>query len=333
MREFLFQIILALFGAVIGVVATILREGLLKKIAIIITGIIIIVLIFWGGFEVGQRANTAVAVSLPPHVSLISISYEIDKFNPRTIDLRTSYSSGIPVEAKQSLIFFDIWFSATENDPSSSVQAEIYFNDTLLGSTSPKPLIAGQFKLDGVKIKNYSNGDGSAWIVQPGWDNLNVFLITYRDGKIADRNLNVIHLARDGSSGFVYPPNLSFVSVVYTINNGPEVILDFRFAESNGITAKPGDLLTLHEIWYDSNASCSGCKVHAEAIFADQQYSFDKSTYKETGRTINEIKPAINPIKVESISWTLTGRTRVLVLSLVRDDEPILDTLRLPISQ
>jgi hypothetical protein len=109
--------------------------------------------------------------------------------------LRTASTSGIPVQAGQALRLVDLWFSSLEDAPDCGVQAEIYANDRLLGSTPPKPLIAGLTKLDSVQIEDYPDSKyPTSWGVQPIWKDLQVFLITYRNGQVVDRDLTLVHL-------------------------------------------------------------------------------------------------------------------------------------------
>jgi hypothetical protein len=206
-----------------------------------------------------ESTVTPMPVPTPPRVSLASISYIIEDGGPYRIDLRTASTSGIPVQAGQALQLVDLWFSSLENAPDYGVQAEIYENDRLLGATSPKPLVAGLTKLDSVQIKDYSypNSDiyPDSWSVQPSWKDLQVFLVTYLNGQVVDRGLTIVHLTEDGTAWFIEPPNVRFVSIVYTVNDGPQIALDMRDAWEVGFGAGPGDKLTLQEICVES------CKV------------------------------------------------------------------------
>jgi hypothetical protein len=243
------------------------------------------------------------------------------------IDLRTASSSGIPATPGQALRLLDIWFSVPENAPAYGVQAEIYANNQLIGSTSLKPLVAGTAQLGDVLIERYNHGTvRQAWSVQPDWKDLLVFLITYRDGKVADRNLTMIHLDASGTAWLLDPPNLNFASIIYAVSDGPALILDLRDAEKAGLSIRPGDKLTLMEIWYDSNAD-SDLEVHAEAYMSSK--GFDSSTFQATQS--NVIQKGIHKLDPTPLSWTIPDSKQFLVVTLVRSDNAVTDRLILPL--
>lgn len=322
------SLLVAILSLVLAIIAWICpdpnHKQILKRIKPILPYIFIAALSFW----VGTRINIPGEVSSSPPVSLISIRYEIGEYNPRQVDLRTASTSGISVSAGQALRLFDLWFSSTEDAALYKVQAEIYANGKLIGSTTPVPLMAGQTKLDNIKIENYNNGSYlTSWSVQPDWKDLQVFLVTYLDGKVVNRSLTIIHLAADGTAWYIGPPNLSYVSIVYSVNDGPEFVLDFRDTETIGLNAGPGDILTLKEIWYDSNASCQDCSVLVEATLLAPGELFDKNTYQTTPPNI--VQRGIHKLNFAPLSWTIPSNKRFIDLTLYRNDRTILDDLTL----
>jgi hypothetical protein len=270
-------------------------------------------------------------VSSPPLVSLISISFEAGDVAPRRVDLRTVSTSGIPVKTGQALRLFDLWFSAPKSASQYIVQAEIYtINGTLLGSTSPVPLVAGQTKLGVVTIKAFNDGTlPTAWKVQQDWKDLQVYLITYLNGKVAGRSMTTIHLAEDGKAWFIDPPYISLFSIVYSVNDGPEIMLDLRDAETVGIKAGPGDTLTLEEIWYDSINSCQECTVQGEATFLALGEEFDPGTYKVTDPTV--VRQGFHKLDFTPMIWKIPSNKQSMGLALYRDDETRLDGQILPL--
>ena len=301
-------------------------KPIVQRIRPLLPYIFIATLFFWAGTLI----NTPKEVSSPPPVSLISISYELGENNPRRVDLQTASTSGIPVTSGQALRLLNLWFSSTEDASPYKVQAEIYANGHLIGSTSPVPLIAGLTKLDNVKIENYNHGSyPTSWNVQPEWKDLQVFLVTYLKGEVANRSLTIIHLAADGTAWFIDPPNLSYVSVVYTVNDSPELVLDLRDSETAGLKAGPGDTLTLQEIWYNANASCQDCSVQVEATLLAPQEIFDTYTYQATPS--NVVQQGIHKLNFAPLSWTIPSNKRFIDLTLYRNDRTILDDLILPL--
>jgi hypothetical protein len=282
-------------------------------------------------FWVGTWIATFAPISSSPRVSLASISYAVNDFDPHRVNLRTASTSGIPVKGGQALRLFDLWFSATENVPIYGVQAEIYVNGYLLGATPPKPLTAGLTKLDSMQIKSYNDSNYStSWNVQSDWKDLQVFLVTYRDGKVVDRNLTIVHLAEDGAAWFVEPPNVGFTSIVYTVNDGPEIILDMRDAWETGFGVTSGDKLTLQEIWYNSNATCRDCAVQAEMYLYTPPEGFNKETDQATPP--NAVLRGIHKLDSAPLSWTIPADKQFMDLTLFRGDGPVMDNLVLPLS-
>ncbi len=272
-------------------------------------------------------ANTP---ALPPAVSLVGLSYSLDGYNPRMIDLRTASSSGISVLPGLALKLFDLFVSVPADAPEYKVQAEIYINNRILGSTPSTPLLAGITKLGDVEIENYNNGKiPDAWTIQQDWKDLQVFLVTYREGVPVDRNLTTIRLNPDGASWLIDPPNMNLASIVYTVNDGPEMIVDLRTAESAGLDVKPNDKLTLKEIWYHSNADSDRVTAFAEACLLREGESFDSATDLATQK--NTIQKGVHRLESSLMSWTIPEDRRFLDLTLYRSDDTVMDGLTLPL--
>jgi hypothetical protein len=281
-----------------------------------------------------ESTATPVPVPSPPRVALVGISYVVEDGGPYRVDLRTASTSGIPVEAGQALRLSDLWFLSPEDAPDYGVQAEIYANERLLGSTSPKPLIAGLTKLDSVQIESYYDGQyPTSWDVQPDWKDLQVFLITYRNGQVVDRNLTTIHLAAGGTAWFIEPPNVRFASIVYSVNDGSQIVLDMRDASEAGLGAGPGDKLTLQEIWYDSNATRPDHTVQAEMYIFAPPGGFNSETDQATPPIA--VLRDIHKLNSEPLNWTVPdkkpGEEQFMDLTLYRDDGAVMDNLVLPL--
>jgi hypothetical protein len=245
------------------------------------------------------------------------------------VDLRTVASNGIPATAGRALRLFDLFVSVPADAPEYQVQAEIYANNQIIGSTPPMSLLAGTRELGDVKIEKYNDGKvPDAWTIQSEWKDLRIFLVTYREGIGVDRNLTTIRLNPDGTAWLIDPPNMNLASIVYTINDGPEIILDLRNAESAGLGVKTNDRLTLIEIWYHSNASSDQVTAFAEASLLREGEYFDSETDQATQKTI--IQKGIH--KLDSpLSWIIPEDRRSLDLTLYRSDNTAMDGLTLPL--
>ena len=274
--------------------------------------------------------NPRPEASSPPPVALISLSYEVGDYDPRRVDLRTVSTSGIPVTAGKALRLFDLWFSTSDTAAQYMVQAEIYANGQIIGSTTALPLIAGQTKLGDVKIKSFADGDyPTSWNVQQDWKDLQVYLITYLNGKAADRSMRLIHLAENGTAWFIDPPYISLYSIVYSVNDGPGILLDFRDAETVGLKAGPGDTLTIEEIWYDSINSCQGCTVQGETTLLAAGEVFNQETDKSTDPTV--VQKGIHKLIFTPLRWTIPPDKQSINLTLYRNDKTVMDGQTVPL--
>lgn len=294
------------------------------RFALMMVGSALIVI---GVLYIGLNYKPPSTLTISP--SLISLRYEVDNFDPRIVDLRTASSSGIPVRSGQALQLLDVWVWVPQDAPEYGVQAEVYVKDQFIGFTSSEPLLAGPIQLGDVTVKDFHHGDyADAWRVQEDWTDLTIVLVTVHGNKVMGSTRTTIHLDPSGMAWLLDPPDLSFASVVYTINDGPVLVLDLRDADEAGFDIRPGDVLTLREIWYHSNMS-SGDTVQAQAYLT--LAGFDLDTYKATRP--NPIQEGFHALDFTPLSWSIPDDKDKLVLSLVRSNGVVMDRLVLPLRQ
>ena len=266
-----------------------------------------------------------------PSPTLLSLNYVTDEWNPAMVDLRTASDRGVPVSDDQALRLFNLWTSVDGDGPSGySFQAEIYANDRLIGVTPSEPLRAGIHRWNEVRVVDYQDEDfPTSWNVQTAWHDLLVVLVTYRDGEPVDRNRTKIHLDSQGTAWLYDPPNVSFVSVVFSVNDSPPKVLDFRKAWDVGLGASPGDKLTILEIWYRSNAT-SDQKVHVEATLLAKGQTFDRPTYLPTQHS--PIERGIHKLNTNPLTWSRIPENKASIdLVMYRDDGAAMDSLNMPL--
>lgn len=274
--------------------------------------------------------TSTVSVETLPDVSLISMSYMVNKFDPRRVDLRSAADDGIPVRPGEALQFFDLWISVSDEAPDYGIQAEVYTadSDIYLGKTAfISHMSAGYFPLGNVNVENFPHGQfPTSWTLQDGWENLIVKLVAYQEpGQGIVLSSSRIHLDPNGAAWFVAPPNLNFVSLVYKINDGDPLVLDLRHATTSGLLAESGDTLTLLEIWYRSNADSSNT-LRVEAFLSSG--NFNSEDYQQTPD--NVIRKGIHKLsEFEPLSWVTPEGNQHLVLWLVRN-AMVLDELKIP---
>lgn len=276
------------------------------------------------------------SVSLAPPTSLISLTYRSDGWNPCMVDLRTASSTGIPASSGQSLEVYDLWIAVPRDAPEYKVKAEIYANNQRIGSIASTALIVdsaypGVKKLEAVSLESFQHASvPGAWLVQPDWKDLDVVLITERSGKAVASVTTTIHLDGNGEAWFIRPPNAHFISIVYSINDGPELVLDLRDAGEAGLGLKPGDKLKLWKVWYHANLAGSEHTIHVEARLGDKEY--DPSTLQVSEPDV--IQKGIHRLgNFLPLEWTIPADKEALVLSLVRSDGAIMDRFIPPLGR
>jgi len=323
-----------------------LRRGLT------VTGVVLLVLgpawigVVWASSPLDFAP--AVSAPAPPPVSLVSLSYMVGDYDPRLVDLRRAPSSGIPAGSGHLLQFLDPWVSVPLDAPEYAVRAEVYEDpdlSSLVGATDFMPLRAGINRLGDVQATafkyNPSDPNEKIWRVPSHWTDLYITLVTYREGKPLARSVTKIHLDADGTAWLVGPPNASFASMVYSVNDGPAQILDLREAVELGLNAAPADTLALLDIWYHANTGSgdTGMTMQVEAYLTMGGY--DPTTLCKSGPAL--VKKGIQRLALDDVTcahdqsatsfrWGIPDDRRFLVVSLTRSDRALLDRLILPLS-
>ena len=232
-----------------------------------------------------------------PDVSLVGMSYMVDHWDPRRIDLTRAGESGIPVSTNHLLEFVDIAVSVTEDAPDYVGHIEVYQDNQhkdLVGKSESFPLIKGVKTLEAIQATQYNQRasddekDRLIWRVPPDWIGkaLHVALVIYRKGQQEAVHVAVTDVLINpaGKAWFLGPPNAALAVVAYNVNGGETKVIDPRVMAEKGLDAKPNDTLNIEEIWYTSNAS--GGALHTEAYLTAGD--FNKQTFKSTRATIAE---------------------------------------------
>lgn len=271
----------------------------------------------------------------PPAVSLFNLSYQVDNWDPRLVDLRKAATSGIPVRSGSLLQFHDLWLSVARDAPECRVWAEIYDDPQLTNLVGvvkePVPLRAGRVALGDVEILKFSDGSATeSWRVQPDWTDLGIALVAACGEKVFVPEVTTIHLDANGTAWLLDPPYASFVSIVYAVNGGPAHTLDLRETTESGLSAGPGDEITLPEIWYRVYAEGDDVStIRAEAHLSSD--GFDQETYIVTARDV--IQQGTHKLTDSTaLRWVVPDGRKTLFLFLVSDDGSIMDGLDIPLA-
>lgn len=314
---------------VLEVAALMVPQKLLGKIRL--TGALILVLSLGWTYQIwSQRVQTDTSFS---GVGVTSVTFESGDWNPRLIDFRTSAERGIHVIPEVSLELYDVQVFAPGSLPGGYyARLSLFANETVpLGGTKAVPLLPGTAaSLGEIVPQSFQDPDVEhAWRVDPGWKQLlfRLDLLPAEDGEPLATVDYTVQLAGETESWYIHPPYASFVSVVYSVNEGPDLVLDLRSATQEGIDVKSGDRLRLREIWAKSLQDSDLQLAHAEAYPSAGQY--DGAALVQSDEMVFRNGP-FNLVSDDRFQWTIAEGKTSLVLTLTRDDSTLLDRYVIP---
>ncbi len=261
--------------------------------------------------------------------SLISMNYIIDNWNPRIIDLRTAGTSGIDIHPGDSLRLFDLWITSPDG-LTGSVRAEIYVNGQQFGATPLQILKSGVMQLE--PIEN-PNDPGSDWTlnIQDGWDSVEIKLNLYSNTSLIGTQTTEISLegasSGTGTAWLNAAPYTHVSSIIYTVNDGPDIVMSLPYALANGIQVSSGDQLNIKEIWYRTNNNGPAKDISIKAYLS--------SGLPDSGRTIeslqNPLKPSWGQFVFDTpFSWTIEEGKVFISLTIYKDNYYVLENFNIP---
>jgi hypothetical protein len=311
--------------------------------------LVAVFVLFAFGYIVGSFSSNCkdcIEVESAAPVSLLSAKYMYADFNPHLIDLRTADTNGIPVGDDFSLRIFDFWLT-TPNDVPEGYEAQIkVFADPErklpIGETKRIALENNKTLIEEIEVMDAeSRNVQNAWTVQPDWldDFLYFELITYYEDREVNSHLTSILLKNDGTAWMADTPIASYAAIIYSVNNGPQQVLNLPDAADRGINAGSGDKISIHEVWYHGQAASSDETTHARL----EGYLTNRDTGSYNGELLCKtdyslVKKGIFPLDLANtscqhdddltqFSWTIPDDEQELVMTYQRLDRTILDRL------
>jgi hypothetical protein len=285
-------------------------------------------------------ASSSTPTSTIPSASLIGLRYMRNVYDRRLVNLRTASQQGIRVDANSQLQISDLVVSTSKIDPKYSVQIEAYADNEYIGHATSKPMIDTRIQWDTIEPEKYIDGDNptTTWIVQPGWQSLRLAVVIYLEGRPINEIWTTIKLVRQASVGTSWMYDLPYVklaSLVYQVNDGPQVVLDMRKAIGlgEGIRVKAGDQLTLREVWYNATnpaGSDNHQTMQFEALLLKDE-GFDDSYFRHSpDETIQAGTHKFSSFI--PMTWTVAADRKFLEVKFLRDDQAIIDPLQIPLN-
>ncbi len=271
-----------------------------------------------------------------PDVSLLSLRFLSEDYNPRLIDFRTAGVDGVPIRKGVSLKLEDLWVWSTESSSEYSVIAGVYaYPGGKYIGTSEKQLFLreGAFELGNIKPFSYEHGEvENAWTVQEDWDHLTVELVLYKSGKPVKTTATTISINPEGTSWLWDTPQAQIIFVTYSINDEPPLALDLRAATSQGINSKPGDTITLHEVWYKADSSSGRHQINVGGYLTNSDRGYDEQSDQYV--SAYTVQSGVNEfVGLEPLSWQVRPNDAFWTLSLARpDDRTLLDRYLIPLN-
>lgn len=264
-----------------------------------------------------------------PDISLASLRYKADGFDPRLADLRTIEADGIPVRANLAFQIDNLWVSVSGDTTGYTIGAELYAGDEYIGATDMATVQPGMMSLGEIIPKNYIHGlVKNAVNFQASWDHLIIALSIYRDGVQVHTARTTIKIDPNGTSWVWDAPHANFASVVYSINSGPELVFDPR-ARLDGIDAHPGDQITLHQVWYRSDSSSANASIQVEAYITAEGYDPETVQVSPSSQIRRDLHPMDN---FRAMTWQVRSTDQFWVIYLDRSDWTVLDSYIIPLN-
>lgn len=276
-----------------------------------------------------------VSAAAMPQVALAAASFEANDYDPRLIDLRKAASSGLPVGPGSSLRLFQLGVAAPADAPGHTVRAEVSVGTEIVATTGSAPIRAGISYLPEVEtVELYRPESGANMLfVRQGWDELALDLvIAGPDGQEIGRHRTPIRLDPAGGAWLRDLPNPRITAAVYSVNDGPRLLLDLRGGDgpidaTRGLGAVAGDTLTLHEVWYFAEAAGDNRSMRVEARLG-RLFSPETTRRSQDDLIRKGFVPLAN---FTPMSWTLAEDSSDLLIHLIRDDDAQLDLLIIPV--
>lgn len=300
-------------------------------------GLIVVPLVLLIGFVALQSLQL---VPQAVQSTLAGANFRVNDFGRRSINLLSAPSEGIPVTSGDQLEISDIWIMVPTEQSGYEIEAEIYASDfpQPVGLIYRTPVLPGLNRLEQFTVTQFEAGtDSNKWIVQSQWEYVDIIIFTFRDNNLVGETKSRLRLDPGGTGWAILPPDGHIVSLTYSINNGPQLLADFRSLASEGLGAAPGDLLTLHELYYvvDENSSAT-LEVEAFLVSGDnydelavESHAYSQVSQAKYGLHIFNLKDA----RIGEFIWPIAEDRDLLRINLVRDDGTILETLGLPLKE
>ncbi len=273
-------------------------------------------------------------------VSLVSMKFTSGGWNPHQVDLRTATSSGIPAGATFPLKFSEISVFAQPDLAGYQVWAEFLANgNEKIGETPVTVLQSGITYLENIKIveayryqdKTSGKYSDDSWDVLKSWNTIDVHL-KYK-GSSGQEGLNIWSIKLNQISGVSWwnsPPDVNIVSVVYSVSDGIQQVLDLRRETKPVINAKAGDWITIHAVWYKANSS----NINNQSMFIGGSINDGQRELENKSSDMAVIREGIHQFEnFRSMTWVLSSDIKHLGLIAIRSDDVVLDGYTIEISE
>jgi hypothetical protein len=285
-------------------------------------------------FQMTQKEITSIS-----GVSLVSMKYASGGWNPHQVDLRTATSSGIPAGATMPLKFSEISVFAPPELAGFQVWAEFLANgNEKIGETPVTVLQSGITNLENIKIveayryldKTSGTYSGDSWDVLKSWNTIDINL-KYK-GSSGQEGLTIWKIKLNQMSGTAWwnsPPDVNIVSVVYSVSDGIQQVLDLRREPKPVINAKAGDWITIHAVWYKANSN----NINNQSMFIGGSINDGQRELENKSSDMAVIREGIHQFEnFTSMTWVLSSDIKHLGLIAIRSDDTVLDGYTIEIS-
>ena len=276
-------------------------------------------------------------------VSLSGIQFMYGDWDPRSVDLRTAAEDGIPISRKDplaTLAFFDVQVVVSPEGEGLQAEALFFINDeqTPIGVTEPTVVKAGVNQLkDPVFNLSYLKDSAKPGeiLILPAWNQFRVKVRLLRGGDAAVANEHVIRINPAGASWFTTPPAAQLIRMEYSINQSPRMVLDLAEALATGLNVYPEDTFQIHSVTLKTRDKVPERTVHVEAYLTNrEEWTFNNDLWRKSPEQAVFQKGVTPPLALEAFIWTdVAPEQNTLALSIMRDDDVLLDRYEIPLQQ
>jgi hypothetical protein len=262
-------------------------------------------------------------------VSLISAQYASSEWEPRSIDLTTSGTRGIKADANSSLRLFNLWVSVPPKLSGYRGKLQVFAGDKLIGESSTLDLVPGGTNFAEITPTGFQDPVvANAWKKQSDWDMLYINLVVTGNNNFSSETyIASLRLNREDTSWYLTPPYATISAVVYRVNGGPQKLLNLQASQGKCLDARPGDALSIDQIWYRTPNDSSSQTLRARVFFVNDQTGAHEDAMSRNSAPAAFTTGVSELLNGNFLTWEKIPEDHILIALMRGKEETILDRI------